>query len=286
MLIVDRQSGRIWCIDDRDRFPSPISKLVGDILRYPVLTQSLRVARSISPESVSQIVDIGVQRKTDFLMDVFPDRHHHLFEPTSIYHADLEANYRAKGIDYTLHKIALGGSDDLLHLHNFSRDGSGRITHSDIRSTRDESMAQLVNIEAVPCRRLDTVFAAKPPPDLGFLVKLDVDGVEEQIIAGGPNLLRRASFIIIEASIGRQDVCSRAALIEKLGFRMFDICDNAYYFGQLALVDLVMINNRLRAGDIRYRPWEYSQGKVIWRKWQHGFRDLENEPFDDPFAEG
>lgn len=253
-------------------------------MRYPVMTQSLRLINHIAPNALSQIIDIGVQVKTEFLMTALQDRHHHLFEPSTVYHPQLEQNYREKGISYTLHKVALSDVDGLLFLHNTSGDGSGRITHSHIRADRNPAMPLLVNIEEIPSRRLDSVFAAAPLPDLGYLVKLDVDGVEEKIIAGGADVLRGASFVIIETSIGRQDLCSRAALLEKLGFRMFDICDNAYYYGQLALVDLVMINNRLRSSDLRFQPWQYSEGKVNWRKWQHGFRDLENTPADDPFA--
>ena len=114
-------------------------------------------------------------------------------------------------------------------------------------------------------------------------MKLDVDGVEEKIIDGGANVIGDASFVIIESSIGRQDLCSRAALLEKHGFRIYDICDNAYYFGQLALVDLVMINNRLRDQEIKFKPWQYSGGKVIWSKWQHGFSEFADAPADDPF---
>lgn len=247
------------------------------------MSQSLRLVRDIAPQSVQQIVDIGVQVRTDFLMNVFPDRHHHLFEPSTVYHAQLEQNYRAKGISHTLHKVALSDTNGVLFLHNTSRDGSGRITHSDIRVSRDDNIPQLVNIEEIPTRRLDGVFY-DPLPDLSYLVKLDVDGAEEKIIAGGQNVLRGASFVVIETSIGRQDMCSRAALLERLGFRIFDICDNAYYFGQLALVDLVMINNRLRASEIRFRPWEYSKNQVQWKKWQHGFKALEDEPFPNPFS--
>lgn len=253
-------------------------------MRYPVMTQSLNVVREIAPEATRQIIDIGVQRRTNFLMEVFPDRHHHLFEPSPNYHGDLEANYQAAGIDYTLHKLALSDTDGVLYLHETSVDGSGRVTHSQIRPERDESMQFLVGIKEIPTRRLDTVFADAPPPELGYIVKMDVDGVEEQIIAGGQSVLRDASFVVIETSIGRQDLCRRAALIEKLGFRMFDLCDNAYYYGQLALVDLVMINNRVRDREIKFRPWQYSEGKVHWKKWQHGFKELEQIPLDDPFA--
>jgi hypothetical protein len=66
---------------------------------------------------------------------------------------------------------------------------------------------------------------------------------------------------------------------------MFDICDNAYYFGQLALVDIVMINNRLRKNEIKFRPWEFTEGKVVWKNWQHGFPNLANEPAADPYTE-
>jgi FkbM family methyltransferase len=253
-------------------------------MRYPVLQQSLRLIRSIAPDSVRQVLDIGAQRKTEFLMDVFPDRHHHLFEPVSTYHADLEANYKARGIAYKLHKIALAETSGRLFLHNASGDASGRITHSYIKNQRDESLKFLVSIEEIEARRLDDVFTRQELGDLSYLVKLDVDGIEEKIVAGGPDVIGGASFIIIEASIGRRDLCSRAAMLEKHGFRIYDICDNAYYYGQLALVDLVMINDRLRAADVKFRPWEYSEGKVVWPKWQHGFQHLSNEPVSDPFA--
>lgn len=251
--------------------------------RYPVLQQSLRLIRTIAPDSIRQVIDIGVQRKTGFLMDVFPDRHHHLFEPVSTYHADLEKNYTERGISYSLYKIALADTSGILYLHNTSGDGSGRITHSYIKPQRDESLKFLVNIEEMATRRLDEVLTREKLGDMSYLAKLDVDGNEEKIIAGGQDVIGGASFVVIEVSIGRNDLCSRISLLERHGFRLFDICDNAYYYGQLALVDLVMINARLRASEIKFRPWEYSAGKVVWSKWQHGFASLVNEPASDPF---
>jgi FkbM family methyltransferase len=253
-------------------------------MRYPVLQQSLQVIRRIAPDAVSQVVDIGVQRRTDFLMDVFPDRHHHLFEPVSTYYPELERNYGDRGIEYTLHKLALSDTSGKLFLHNTSGDASGRVTHSYIKPQREPDTKFLISIDEIETRRLDEVLSRQSLGDLRYLVKLDVDGVEEKIIAGGVNVVGGASFVVIEASIGRRDLCSRAAVLEKLGFRMFDICDHAYYYGQLALVDLVMINDRLRAAEIKFRPWEYSGGKVVWSRWQHGFRSLVNEPAEDPFG--
>lgn len=252
--------------------------------RYPVLTQALRLAKLISPSSLRQVIDIGAQVKTEFLMSTLPDVKHHLFEPSAAYHDQLAANYAGAGIDYIIHKIALSNTDGSLYLHETSVDGSGRVTHTQIREKREESMPFLVDIKEIPTRQLDNVFPPGELKDLTYLVKLDVDGVEEKIIQGGQRILKNASFIIIEASIGRQDLCKRAALLEELGFRIFDICDNAYYYGQLALVDLVMINNRLRNAEPKFQPWNWSEGKVHWAKWQHGFKDLEDAPITDPFA--
>ena len=254
-------------------------------MRYPTLQQSLRINREIAPGAVEKVIDIGAQRKTDFLMDVYPDKHHHLFEPVSTYHPDLEKNYQDAGIEYTLHKQALSNVDGMLYLHNTSVDGSGRVTHSHIKPEREDDLDFLVNIEEIETRRLDSIMSRDGLGDLSYIIKLDVDGVEEKIIEGGQDVIGGASFVVIEASIGRQDLCSRAALLERCGFRMFDICDNAYYFGQLALVDLVMINNRLRNQEIKFKPWQYTEGKVVWSKWQHGFGEHVNEPVTDPFAE-
>ena len=256
-------------------------------MRYPTLQQSLRTIRKISPDTVKQVIDIGVQRRTDFLMDVYPDCLHHLFEPVNTYYTDLESNYQARNITYQLHKVALSNTDGVLFLHNTSVDGSGNVTHSQIKQDRDENLDFLVNIEEIETCRLDSVFSSSTSTldDLSYIVKLDVDGVEEKIIEGGVDVISGASFVVIEASIGRQDLCSRAAILEKQGFRIFDICDHAYYFGQLALVDLVMINNRLRQDEIKFRPWQYTEGKVVWSKWQHGFNKHTDEPVDDPFKE-
>lgn len=250
-------------------------------VRYPVLSQTLKLVKTISPGSVKQVLDIGAQVKTEFLMSSFPDIHHHLFEPSAAYHEQLESNYTS--IPHEIHKIALSNTDGILYLHETSVDGSGRVTHTQIRENREESMPFLVDIKEIPTRQLDNVFPPGVLQDLAYLVKLDVDGVEEKIIQGGQRVLKNASFIIIEASIGRQDLCKRAALLEGLGFRIFDICDNAYYYGQLALVDLVMINNRLRSSEPKFQPWNWSEGKVHWAKWQHGFKDLEDAPIGDPF---
>jgi FkbM family methyltransferase len=240
--------------------------------RLPIMQETLSLIRTMADASVSSVVDIGAQRKTDFLMDAYPDKMHHLFEPVAAYHDELRRNYESRNIKYTLYPVALGKVDGILYLHNQSLDGSGSITHSQLMPTKQPQLPHLVGITEVQCKRLDHALTDNALSDLSYLIKLDVDGLEEDIINSGRTVISKASFVIIEASIGKQNLCSRIMLLESCGFRVFDICDNAYYFGQLALVDIVMINNRLRTQCDAFRPWEKNDGKVVWTKWQHGFR--------------
>ncbi len=254
--------------------------------RYPTLQHTLQVIRHVNSSALNYIIDIGAQRETPFLMQQCSDSFHHLFEPVSLYHKDLEENYQALRIKYRLHKVALSDINGNAYLHNYSEDGSGRITHSYLSIDQDHvHTAKKISVETIRVATLDKMFESEPPPQYEYLIKLDVDGLEEKIIAGGKNIVSNASFIIIEASLGRRNVLSRLQLIEDLGYRLFDICDNAYYFGQMSQCDLVFINDKLRNEFIKFRPWERAKYKVDWKNWQHGFTDLEKYQVEDPFPD-
>jgi len=252
-------------------------------MRLPTVSDCLRLIRFVDERLCECVIDIGAQRKTDFLMEIFPDKKHYLFEPVKHYHADLRRNYEEKNIDFEILGVALGDVDGEVFLHNTCHDRSGKITHSFIEAAPNKSVKDLVSIEPIECRQLDTQRNQLPLTKHQYLIKLDVDGVEEKIIAGGRQTISEASFLVIEASLGRRNLVSRIQLLETFGFRLFDICDPAYYFGQLSQVDLVFINESVRAAQIKFRPWEHAGGKVIWKQWQHNLGVASN--FDDPFAE-
>lgn len=240
-------------------------------MRYPSAKESLELLNKIVPDALDVVLDVGVQYKTPFLVEALPGSFHHLFEPVSLYHSHIHHAYGKAGIDYQLHEVALGGADGESYLYKLAKDGSGRVTHAEIRARDDVQLSNVVEIEKIATRSLNSLMPSLALNDLGFVVKLDVDGVEEEIIAGGKDLLHRASLIIIETSLIRRNVISRAQLVESLGFRLWDICDNAYYFEQLSQVDLMFINERLRQKHMDLRPWEKTGNIVDWENWQHGF---------------
>jgi hypothetical protein len=148
-----------------------------------------------------------------------------------------------------------------------------------------EHSGKFISTEVVPVQTLDSALSTYNLKDHEYLVKLDVDGLEEKIIEGGDATVRGASFIILEASLGRRNVISRMQLIEGLGFRLFDIADHAYYYSQMSQCDLVFINETLRNKTIEFRPWERASYVVRWHKWQHGFPDLEKTTLEDPYSD-
>lgn len=250
-------------------------------MRLPSLRHTLQVVKQIAPSTLNTIIDIGAQRETGFLIHECGDAFHHLFEPVGLYHPDLEKKYQQAGIQYSLHPVALSDVDGEAYLHNYSEIEGAAVTHSYLSFEASiEHSGKHVSTEKVKVQTLCSALRDCGLADYEYLVKLDVDGHEENIVAGGKEVLQKASFVIIEASLGRRNVIQRIELIEALGFRLFDIADHGYYFGQMSQCDLVFINEYVRSSHIEFRPWEMTDYIVRWNRWQHGLPELENTPLD------
>lgn len=247
-------------------------------IKYPVLKHCLDLYKFNTPDAFQTVIDVGVRYGTPFAMDAFSESHHFLFEPVRSCHERIQAAYAEKNISYTLAPIGLGGETGRLFLHELSSDQSGSVTHSDVSSSPIPTNSNCINVIDIEVSTLDDYdFGALDP--LSYCIKLDVDGIEEEIIDGGRATLRNASFVILEASVQRGNLLCRMQLMDELGFRVFDICDNAYYRGQLSCLDLVLVNESLHSKTVAYRPWEKSKGVVKWDDWQQGYPELEALPF-------
>ncbi len=256
---------------------------MGRPIRYPVLHHCLAFCKETCPNAFKGVVDIGVRYGTDFLMDIFPESHHYLFEPVVECRDKIHENYRRRKIDYSFYGIALTNVSVDLYLHQLSSDGSGNITHSEVSSNPTSNNSNLHSIVPIEGSRLDDLKFSPNLRPFEYLVKLDVDGIEELIIEGGQAVLRDSSFVVMEASVVRDNILTRLSLMKDLGFRLFDICDNAYYYNQLSCMDFVFINEKIRAKELRFRPWEYAKFQVHWEKWQQGYPDLATQPLPIAF---
>jgi FkbM family methyltransferase len=235
-------------------------------MRTPSVREGLAVIKKYFSEPIDSVIDVGVLSGTDFLMGEFPKAHHYLFEPVVIYHDMIRKAYGSVGIPNTLIGGAVSDTVGTMFQHLLSSDFSGKVTHSQLLPTADAQRfgGQLLEIQETPVVTLDA-WAADQNLGKNYIVKIDVDGIEEKVIAGGQKVLSNAAIVVIEAHL--LSLTSRARALENLGLKLFDIVGNAYYFDQLQQVDLVFLSSRIINENIDFQPWKKT-GRVIWEEWK------------------
>lgn len=234
------------------------------MVRTPSPTQSLQTLAELLSFRVSTIIDIGVQGGTPFLYRSFPLSHHILYEPVEEYLNIITKNYQTRVKSFEVRHCALSDFSGILKLHLISGDKSGSITHSHIRDTdcSGEFGDKLIKIVDIPVSTLDDDFTNLDGP---YLVKIDVDGKEDEIIMGGVKTLNGATAIVCEAQLC--ELSQRISSLEALGFCLYDIIGNAYYFDQLQQVDIVMVRADVMQAQTNLQPWK--KGPLNWMRWSH-----------------
>lgn len=234
-------------------------------MRTPSPIEALNVFMECLGEPVESVIDVGVNTDTKCLMHVFRSSHHYLFEPVTDYHDIVRSNYERAGLSYTLIECAVSDRSGIMYQHLLSFDNSGVLTHSKLLTSREPERfgSTLLGIKETPVVTLDQWADGKA---LGnrYIVKIDVDGVEDQIIEGGTRLISNAALVMVEAHLNK--LAARAKRLQELGLRLFDIVGNGYYCDQLQQVDLIFIPEALVERNIHFRPWEKTGG-IIWEKW-------------------
>lgn len=132
-----------------------------------------------------------------------------------------------------LHPVALGAADGEAHLHLFSSE-----SHSGLATLRDVPTEETVT---VPVRRLDDFL-----PETGgrriSLLKVDVEGFEEKVVAGGRAVLESGQLdhVLLEVSPEFGSVAYAAALVAERGadFAAYAVSERGAVLRRPALVPL------------------------------------------------
>lgn len=226
-------------------------------MRFPSKVDCLRVLKRAGLHPAS-IIDVGVHTGTPELMAAFPTVHHLLVEPEAAHAEAIEAAYR--DIPHTLAAAAASDRDGAAELTAEHRGGRSEVTHSRLETIEGRSDTGAAS--QVRLARLDSLVSEaglKGP----FLLKIDTDGYELEVLAGAPETLRQSAIVIIEAPL--HALTERAAPVEAAGLRLFDISDLAYYHDTLSQVDLVFLNPALADPDA-LSPWR--RPDFDWREWR------------------
>jgi len=182
----------------------------------------------------SHIIDIGVQYKTQELIDNFKNSSHILIEPDARYFDDIYKNYN--GLKYQLIKVACSAQNGEFYLHQ-------KPNTSFISREKSNTIIQ--------AESLDTIFLNNNI-EKWVLLKIDIDGEERNVLKSSRDCLQKCAFIIVEAKIPYLHEISE--ILHKANFSIFNIVDLCYIKSSLAQCDLVFINNSVKQMNEEFHP--------------------------------
>lgn len=201
------------------------------------------------------VFDIGVGRGTPWLYEAFPEARLILFEALDDFEPDLQRICATRNAEY--HLTALGAAP-----------GSAEIRIPNVKTgaslkERTPAWQQRVGTAAGETRRtirvdtLDRYEERYPGP---FVIKLDVEGFEQEVLQGGRRALTRTDLILAEAAViprhvGDTTIASLAACLSDLGFDLLDLveCSQTGLGRGIAFVDLALAR---RGSDLQRRYWD------------------------------
>ncbi|MFZ5618124.1 MAG: FkbM family methyltransferase [Pseudomonadota bacterium] len=202
---------------------------------------------------MAAVLDVGVQKGTGSLIEVYPDVPHLLFEPVKAFAPDIARTYDYKRIKHQLFEVALSDVD-----------GSGLM---EVRKTDGEeiSHAWVSNRgESVRLARLDTLVpqsGASGP----YLLKIDVDGADApgKIIDGAAGVMKDVSCVVCEMVVDR--FFDLSARIQRHGFVLWDIVECSYYDDVFYQCDVLFLRREQIESEKRLKPFGLSTFDP--RKW-------------------
>ncbi len=236
-------------------------------MRKPTKTNSLSYLRKngLLPKT---IIDVGVQHQTPELISVYPDCKHILVEPVMEYREKIIKNYSGVRDKEFIWAAASSQPGNLyLNLQN-KKQGSEKITHSQLtEKLLDNGAGYLVDVITIDS------LCAERQQDEPYLLKVDVDGKDLEVLKGSEKTLSNTVCVIIEAPI--ETVLQRSQYLYKFGFMLYDIVDLCYYRGTLYQVDLIFLRKDVRNSSSSFNPRAYLEpNKDYWEPFNRTLNNM------------
>ncbi len=219
--------------------------------RSPDKKQALSILRERGVP-VGTVLDVGVCHGTPELMDTWSDCKHILFEPVIEFSEIISRAYR--NIDHELINVAVGDQVGTVGLKVASALPGMAISHSSMTSntTDVDPDIRVVNKTTLDKSLEDRNLLAP------YLLKIDIDGFELQVIAGAKETLKKCSIVIIECQSAQ--LTKRISAVEAAGFTLFDLCEPCYYDKVFWQCDAVFVSNEIFSNNFRQLKGKVTPG--------------------------
>ena len=186
------------------------------------------------------VIDVGAALGTFDLYEVFPESHHFLIEPVvenepylkNICHKLAKADYIIAAAVEKPGEVSLGVNPSLIH--------------SSV-SDSTESVSNGVNLRKITGITLDQICCERGYSG-PYLVKIDVDGRELEVLAGALRILEETEYAIIEVSLVGSKMYDVINVMRRSGFVPYDIVDLAWRPSDAMLwqVDMAFVKDKGR----------------------------------------
>lgn len=186
------------------------------------------------------VIDVGAGLGTFEIYEAFPKSRYLLIEPIAENEPYLKKICQhLEKADYII--AAASKAAGLVPLQvNLSN-----LIHSSI-SEEGEASSENFELRTIPAVTLDEVCRTRQLEG-PYLIKVDVDGRELDVLAGASQILQNTEFVIVEVALyvsARFDkMCAVINFMKEQGFVTYDIVDISYRLSDLALhqVDMVFV---------------------------------------------
>ncbi len=212
----------------------------------------------LQPESIGTVIDVGANEgqfiKTARLL--FPQASILAFEPNPRLLPTLQALISEAG-NGSVFPVACGRHSAKLPLHltRFSSSTS-LISRTSAHASGPSAMEPDETIE-VNVRRLDEIVRAQPPTPKPYLLKIDVQGFELEVLQGSTGLFPEVAAIVCEVNlvpfyIGQAGLENIHAFMGEHDFKLVDIGEpiRTGEAGEVLYFDVAFLNNRLAAARV------------------------------------
>lgn len=181
------------------------------------------------------VIDVGAALGTFQLYEAFPDCKHFMIEPIAENAPYLEKLCAKLGdADYLIAAASTQSGTMTLQVN-------ADLVHSTTVTGTQQPIAPSIEQRTISTVTLDQLCQDKqlPPP---YLIKIDVDGNEAEVLKGAVGILPQTEYLVIESTLFGQ-IYDVIDMMRSQGFVMYDILDPGWRPGDRALwqVDLAFV---------------------------------------------